>query len=117
MYRRFDQALRAALTTEFLLYGGSERCVALATARRASAENRVKAMNEATLGKTGFAAIHDTASSRYHEDAERMASGEAPVHHAISFYLKTAEYYRKMDSNAPKKTAPAVATHASAQAA
>jgi len=116
MYRRFDQALKQALVTEFSLYGNSERSLATVTARRASSENRVKAMNEATLGKTGFAAIHDTASTRYHEDAERMAAGEAPIHYATSFYLKTAEYYRKLDSDMPKQTKPAT-TPAAAKAA
>ena len=100
MYRNFDCVLATALTSEFSLYGISDRSVAAATARRASSENRVKAMNEATLGKTGFAAIHDTASTRYHEDAELLAAGQAPVHHSVSFYLKTAENYWKAERKA-----------------
>lgn len=99
MYRRFDTALKQALSNEFSLYGQSDRSLATATARRASAENRVKAMNEATLGKSGFALIHDTASTRYHEDSELMATGKAPLHHPISFYLTTAEHYRKTDAD------------------
>lgn len=97
MYHRFDSALADALTSEFSLYGHSDRSIATAAARRASAENHVKAMNEATLGKAGFAVIHDTASTRYHEDAEAMAVGKAPTHHPLSFYLKTADLYRKAD--------------------
>jgi len=99
MYRRFDTALKKALTNEFSLYGVSDRSLATAAARRAAAENRVKAMNEATLGKAGFAFIHDTASTRYHEDAELMAAGCAPRHHAISFYLNASEHYRKADTD------------------
>jgi hypothetical protein len=97
MYHSFDAALTQALNSEFSLFGTSDRSVATVAARRASAENHVKAMNEATLGKHGFALIHDTASGRYHEDAELMAAGKPPVHHALGFYLKTAEAHRKAD--------------------
>lgn len=97
MFRSFDAALTEALSSEFSMFGESERSVATATARRASSENRVKAMNEATLGKVGFALIHDTASTRYHEDAELMAGGKSPAHHSVSFYLSMAETYRKSD--------------------
>lgn len=99
MHRRFDTALKQALATEFSLYGVSDQSLATATARRAAAENRVKAMNEATLGKAGFAIIHDTASTRYHQDAELMAGGNAPQHHKISFYLNAARQYRKSDTD------------------
>jgi hypothetical protein len=99
MYRRFDTALKQALTDEFSLYGVSDRSLATATARRAASENRVKAMNEATLGKAAFAYIHDTASTRYHQDAELMASGNAPRHHTISYYLSIAKRYRKSDTD------------------
>ena len=97
MYRSFDTALTTALNTEFSQYGTSDRSTATAAARRASADNHVKAMNEATLGKVGFAAIHDTASRRYHEDAELMLAGKSPRHHPISFYLSTSQAYRKAD--------------------
>lgn len=97
MYRRFDTALSEALNSEFSHYGHSDRSTATAAARRSSADNRVKAMNEATLGKVGFAAIHDTASTRFHEDAELLAAGKSPVHHPISFYLSSAEAYRRVD--------------------
>ena len=110
MFQTFDTALARALTSEHALFGAPDRRVATATARRAAAENRVKALNEATLGKAGFAAIHDTASTRYHEHAELMALGQPPVHHAISFYLSTAETYRKADtrSGAPDQLVCAV---------
>lgn len=97
MFRDFDSALTQALNSEFSLFGESERSRAAATARRASAENRVKAMNEATIGKVGFARMHDTASTRYHEDSEAMARGQSPTHHGINFYLSMAEKYRKSD--------------------
>lgn len=98
MYHRFDAALADALNSEYPLYGGSDRSIATAAARRESTENRVKAMNEATLGKVSFAAMHDTACLRYHEDAELMASGKPPLNHSISFYLSTAEVHRKADA-------------------
>jgi len=98
MFREFDSALTQALRSESSLFGESERSVAARTARRASSENRVKAMNEATLGKVGFARIHDTASTRYHEDAELMTAGRSPTHHAVSFYLSMAEIYQKSDT-------------------
>ena len=97
MFRNFDSALTQALSSEFSMFGESERSLATAAARRGSSENRVKAMNEATLGKVGFALIHNTASTRYHEDAELMASGKSPLHHSINFYLSMAETYQKAD--------------------
>jgi len=97
MFRSFDTALTQALSSEFSMFGESDRSLAATAARRGSSENRVKAMNEATLGKVGFALIHDTASTRYHEDAELMASGKSPKHHPVSFYLSMAETYRKSD--------------------
>ena len=97
MFRSFDSALTEALSSEFSMFGESERSLATAAARRASTENRVKAMNEATLGKVGFALIHDTASTRFHEDAELTAGGRSPIHHPISFYLSMAATYRKSD--------------------
>jgi len=109
MFDRFDTVITQALTSEHSLYGLSDRSIATAAARRAAAENRVKALNEATLGKVGFAAIHETASGRFHEDAEAMARGEPPVHHSVGFYLSTAETYRKADAREtakPAKTAP-----------
>lgn len=106
MYHRFDMALQSALESESSLFGVSERSIAVATARRAASENRVKAMNEATLGKVAFAAIHDTASTRFHEDAERMSHGLSPVHHAISFYLSTAKAYRKADAKNAAEVVP-----------
>jgi len=103
MYHRFDSALADAFSSELSLYGTSERSIATNAARRAAAENRVKAMNEATLGKAGFAVIHDTASTRYHEDAKLLSTGKAPRHHPISFYLKMAETFRNGERKASEK--------------
>ena len=116
MFGSFDSALTEALSSEFSMFGESERSLATAAARQASTENRVKAMNEATLGKVGFALIHDTASTRYHEDAELMASGKSPAHHSISFYLSTAETYRKSDTAKDEivRNLPAPSTRAAA---
>jgi len=97
MFRNFDSALSQALSSEFSMFGESDRSLATAAARRASAENHVKAMNEATLGKVGFAMIHDTASTRFHNDAEAMTRGHSPTHHSVSFYLSLAKTYRKSD--------------------
>lgn len=117
MYRRFDTALTDALNSEFSQYGKSDRSIATAAARRSSADNRVKAMNEATLGKVGFAAIHDTASTRFHEDAELLALGKSPIHHPISFYLSSAETYRKVDIAKALRQPEAVAGSKDRQAA
>ena len=117
MFRDFDSALKQALASEFSLFGDSERSQATVTARRASAENRVKAMNEATIGKVGFARIHDTASTRYHEDAEAMARGQSPIYHGIAFYLSMAETYRKFDLATDRKTVTHNAPVASVRAA
>ncbi len=99
MYARFDTALRQALRSEFALFGVSDRSVATAAARRAAVDNRVKAMNEATLGNVSFAYMHDTASTRFHEDCELMASGRPPRHHSVGYYLKTATAYRHADTD------------------
>ena len=104
MFCNFDSALTQALSSEFSMFGESDRSLATATARRSSSENRVKAMNEATLGKVGFAMIHDTASSRHHEDAELMADGKSPLHHSTSFYLSMAEAYQKSDAAKEKES-------------
>jgi len=114
MFHRFDTAITQALTSEHSLYGHSDRSIATATARRAAAENRVKALNEATLGKVAFAAIHDTASGRFHEDAEAMSQGQPPVHHAVSFYLSMAETFKKVDA---RNATPAVVEPAPRRAA
>jgi len=116
MFRNFDSALTQALSSEFSMFGESDRSLAAGAARRGSSENRVKAMNEATLGKVGFALIHDTASTRYHEDAELMARGKSPTHHSVSFYLSMAETYRKSDEAKPAdaRAVPIVKTQVAA---
>lgn len=116
MYHRFDTALADALTMEMALYGTSDHSIAAHTARQASAENRVKAMNEATLGKAGFAVIHDTASTRYHEDAQLLAAGRAPKHHSMSFYLKMAETFRNGERQASEKAPRQRSTESAHQA-
>ena len=117
MYHRFDNAIATALSTEHSQYGASERSIAMSAARRAAAENRVKALNEATLGKVGFAQMHETASARFHEDAEAMAHGQPPTHHAISFYLTTAATYRKADAESAGDKPERIAKPRTAQAA
>lgn len=109
MFDRFDTAIAKALSSEHSLYGKSDRSVATASARRASAENRVKAMNEATLGKVSFAALHDTASDRFHTDAELMAQGQPPQHHAVSFYLSMAQTFKTSDARKAVEPKPASA--------
>lgn len=116
MFQRFDNAIAKALSSESAQYGASERSIAMAAARRSASENRVKALNEATLGKVGFARMHDTASTRFHEDAEAMAQGQPSIHHPISFYLSTAAAYRKADRRKAGEEA-AVAPASAAEAA
>ena len=98
MYRRFDSALAIAIAHDHSLYGISERSKAVAAARRAAAENREKALKESGLGLPGFATLMETASTRYHEDAEAMTHGRPPMHHPVSYYLKIADSYRRADA-------------------
>jgi hypothetical protein len=100
MFDGFDDALNRALSDPSSLYGSSKRSIATATARRACAENQTKAIEEATRGRAGFAAMHDTASRRFGEDAALMAQGQQPFHHTFDFYVSTAEAYRKSDGTA-----------------
>ena len=98
MYRRFDSALAIALAHDHSLYGVTERSRAVAAARRAAAENREKALKESGLGLPGFATLMETASTRYHEDAEAMTHGRPPLNHPVSYYLKISDSYRRADA-------------------
>jgi len=94
MSHQFDKALKKALSSEQTPFGIQERSVLIATARRAAADNRIKAMNEAMLGQFHFAKIHEAASLRYHEDAERLAKNVLPTHQSVAHYTSIAKAYR-----------------------
>ena len=98
MYQKFDSALAKALSSEETPFGVQERGLLIATARRAAADNRIKALNEAALGQFHFAKIHESASIRYHEDAEALAKNGLPTHQSIAHYFSIAEAYRADDS-------------------
>ena len=97
MYEKFDNALARALSSEDTSFGIQERGLLIATARRAAADNRIKALNEAALGQFHFAKIHETASLRYHEDAEALARNGLPTHQTVAHYFSIAEAYRSDD--------------------
>jgi len=97
MYQKFDDALARAFSSEETPFGTQERGLLIATARRAAADNRVKALNEASLGEFHFAKIHEAASIRYHEDAEVMAQNGRPIHQSVAHYFSIAEAYRVDD--------------------
>ncbi len=97
MYDKFDKALKKVLSSEITPYGIEEKGLLVATARRAAAENRIKALNEAMLGEFKFAKIHETASIRYHKDAEALAEGRQPVHHSICHFFLIAKAYSADD--------------------
>lgn len=107
MFDGFDDALSEAFSSSSALYGRSQRSRASAAARRASAENMEKAIAEASAGRVGFAALHDTASRRYREDADLIARGSQPVHHPVAFYLSFATAQARRDGeSAPASTGP-----------
>ena len=97
MYQKFDSALTKALSAERTPYGIQERGLLIATARRAAADNRIKALNEAALGQFHFAKIHESASLRYHEDAEALTRNGLPKHQSLAHYLSIADAYRTDD--------------------
>lgn len=97
MYQKFDTALAKALSSEETPFGIQERGLLIATARRAAADNRIKALNEASLGQFHFAKIHESASIRYHEDAEALKRHELPKHQSIAHYFSIADAYRSDD--------------------
>jgi len=104
MYQKFDDALKKAISSANTPFGIRERGLLIATARRASTDNRVKALNEATLGEFHFAKIHETASIRYHEDAEALANDELPKHQSISHYFSIAQAYKIDDRERTRAT-------------
>ena len=97
MFQKFDEALTKALASEDTPFGTQERGLLIATARRAAADNRIKAMNEAALGQFRFAKIHEAASLRYHEDAEALVKGELPLRQSLAHYFSIAQTYRTDD--------------------
>jgi len=97
MYQKFDSALAMALSPRETPFGYQERGLLIATARRAAADNRIKALNEAALGQFHFAKIHESASLRYHEDAEALAKNGLPSHQTVAHYFSIAEAYRADD--------------------
>jgi len=94
MSQTFDRALGRALSCEATPFGIQARRLLIVVARRAAADNRIKAMNEAMLGQFHFAKIHEAASLRYHEDAETMAEGAMPKHQPVAHYSSIATAYR-----------------------
>ncbi len=101
MYEKFDNALTRALSSEHTPFGIQERGLLIATARRAAADNRIKALNEAALGEFHFAKIHEAASIRYHEDAEALAKNKLPTNQSVGHYFAIAEAYRSDDEDRP----------------
>jgi len=99
MFEDFDKALAKALSSEKTPFGYQERGLLIATARRAAADNRIKAQNEAALGQFHFAKIHEAASIRYHEDAETLAKQGLPVHQSLTHYFSIAKAYRTDDQD------------------
>ncbi len=104
MYEKFNKALAKALSTEPTPFGIQERGLLIATARRAASDNRIKAMNEAALGEFHFAKMHESASIRYHEDAEALANNELPKHQSVTHYFSIAETYRIDDQERESAT-------------
>lgn len=99
MLDQFDKALAKALSADDTPFGYQERGLLIATARRAAADNRIKALNEAALGQFHFAKIHEAASIRYHEDAETLAKQGLPLHQSLAHYFSIAKTYRIDDQN------------------
>jgi len=97
MYHSFDNALAIALSSEETPFGIQERGALIATARRAAADNRIKALNEAALGQFHFAKIHEAASLRYHADAEALARDGLPTFQSVAHYHSIAKAYRTDD--------------------
>jgi len=104
MYGKFDRALAKALSNKVTPFGIRERGLLIATARRAAADNRIKALNEAALSEFQFAKIHECASIRYHEDAEALANDEMPKHQSISHYFSIAQAYKIDDRERARAT-------------
>ncbi len=99
MYDNFDKALVNALSDRKTPFGVKEQGLLIVTARRAAADNRIKAMNEAMLGAFNFAKIHECASIRYHEDAEAIEQDNMPIHHPVTHYFSIAQAYRHDDKD------------------
>ena len=97
IYEKYDNALARAFSAEDTPFGIQERGLLIATARRAAADNRIKALNEAALGQFHFAKVHESASLRYHEDAEALAKSGLPTHQTVAHYFSIAEAYRTDD--------------------
>jgi len=106
MFHKFDAVLAKALSSEKTLYGIRDRELLIATARRAAVDNRVKALNEVSLGAFHFAKIHEIASIHYDEDAEALAKNQKPPHLSIVHYFAIADGYRNKDQGRPRSTSP-----------
>lgn len=99
MYTAFDNALTRAFSNEHTPFGAGHCGLAIAVARQAASDNRIKALNEASLGEFKFAKIHEWASIRFHEDAEAMQKHAQPIHHSMAYYLGIAARAKPDDTS------------------